>query len=94
MGWVMTNVVTVAQLGRREQATRGALEEDEVRRALAAVEEPVDDCQVEPAASVALRAAVTGARRSELELAALRGDDLEGNRFDHRLEPRHHPPRN
>jgi integrase len=76
-GWVTTKVVAEAQLGRREQATRGALEEDEVRRALAAVEEPVDDCQVEPAASVALRAAVTGARRSELELAALRWDDLE-----------------
>jgi len=44
--------------------------------------------------TVALRAAVTGARRSELELAALRWDDLEGNRFDHRLESRHHPPRN
>ncbi len=65
-GWVTTKVVAVAQLGRREQANRGALEEDEVRRALTAVEEPVDDCQVEPATSVALRAAVTGARRSEL----------------------------
>jgi len=79
-GWVTTNVVAVAQLGRRKQAPRGAMGEDEVRRTLLGVSELVDEFEVEPAAAVALRlAAVTGARRSEL--AALRWDDLEGDRL-------------
>ncbi|MGA2522353.1 MAG: site-specific integrase [Acidimicrobiales bacterium] len=79
-GWVTTNVVAVAQLGRRKQAPRGALGEDEVRRIMLGATELVDEFEVEPAAAVALRlAAVTGARRSEL--AALRWDDLEGDRL-------------
>ena len=79
-GWVTTNVVAVAQLGRRKQAPRGAMGEDDVRRVLQGVTELADEFEVEPAAAVALRlAAVTGARRSEL--AALRWDDLEGDRL-------------
>jgi integrase len=79
-GWVNTNVVAVAQLGRRKQVPRGALSEEEVRRVLVAMDELVAADEVEPAASVALRlAAVTGARRSEL--AALRWDDLDGDRL-------------
>jgi integrase len=79
-GWVTTNVVAVAQLGRRKQAPRGAMGEDEVRRIMLGATELVDEFEVEPAAAVALRlAAVTGARRSEL--AALRWDDLEGDRL-------------
>ena len=79
-GWVMTNVVAVAQLGKRKQVPRGALGEDEVRRVLTVAEELADSLQVEPAAPIALRlAAVTGARRSEL--AALRWADLDGNRL-------------
>ena len=79
-GWVMTNVVAVAQLGKRKQVPRGALGEDEVRRVLAASEELADALEVEPAAPIALRlAAITGARRSEL--AALRWVDLDGDRL-------------
>jgi len=79
-GWVTTNVVAVAQLGRRKQAPRGAMGEDDVRLILLGVTELVDEFEVEPAAAAALRlAAVTGARRSEL--AALRWDDLEGDRL-------------
>lgn len=79
-GWVTTNVVAVAQLGRRKQAPRGAMGEDEVRRILVGATDLVDEFEVEPAAAVALRlAAVTGARRSEL--AALRWDDLDGDRL-------------
>jgi integrase len=79
-GWVTTNVVGVAQLGRRKRAPRGAMGEHDVRAVLAAIEELVASQQVEPAAGVALRlAAVTGARRSEL--AALRWDDLDGDRL-------------
>ena len=79
-GWVTTNVVAVAQLGKRKQVPRGALGEDEVRRVLAAAEELADSLEVEPAAPIALRlAAVTGARRSEL--AALRWADLDGDRL-------------
>ena len=78
-GWVMTNVVAVAQLGRRKQVPR-ALGEDDVRRVLAASEELADALEVEPAAPIALRlAAITGARRSEL--AALRWEDLDGDRL-------------
>ena len=79
-GWVTTNVVAIARLGRRKQAPRGALSVDEVRRVLAAAEALVEGGKVEPAAGVALRlAAMTGARRSEL--AALRWDDLRGDRL-------------
>jgi integrase len=79
-GGVTTNVVAVGQLGKRKQAPRGALDEDEVRRVLAAAEELVDSHQIEPAAPIALRlAAITGARRSEL--AALRWDDLDCDRL-------------
>ncbi len=79
-GWVTTNVVAVAQLGRRKQAPRGAMGEDEVRLILLGATDLVDEFEVEPAAAVALRlAAVTGARRSEL--AALRWDDLEADRL-------------
>ena len=79
-GWVTTNVVAVAQLGKRKQAPRGALGEDEVRRVLVAAEELADSLQIEPAAPIALRlAAITGARRSEL--AALRWSDLDGDRL-------------
>lgn len=79
-GWVSTNVVAVAQLGKRKQAPRGALKEAEVRCVLAAIKELVSLDLVEPSAAIALRlAAVTGARRSEL--AALRWVDLNGDRL-------------
>jgi integrase len=70
-GWVPTNVVAQAQLGRRNQVPRGAMSDKEVHRLLVAAAR-LDD----PGAAVALRlAAVTGARRSEL--AALRWADLD-----------------
>jgi len=73
-GWTTTNVVAVARLGRRQQAPRGALGDDEVRRVLVAAR------AFGPDAEVALRlAAVTGARRSEL--ASLRWDDLAGDQL-------------
>ncbi|HXY28852.1 MAG TPA: site-specific integrase [Acidimicrobiales bacterium] len=79
-GWVTTNVVAVARLGRRKQAPRGALGDDEVRLVLGAAEELVATGEVEPVAAVALRlAAATGARRSEL--AALRWKDLDDGRL-------------
>jgi integrase len=79
-GWMTTNVVGVARLGQRKQVPRGALEEDEVRRVLAASEELVALGELEPAAVMGLRlAATTGARRSEL--AALRWDELQGDRL-------------
>ncbi len=79
-GWVTTNVVAVAHLGRRKQLPRGSLSADEVRRVLAAADELVEAGKVEPSAGVALRlAALTGARRSEL--AALRWDDLQDDRL-------------
>lgn len=53
---------------------------EEVRRVLAVAEELVDEGELEPHAAVGLRlAAVTGVRRSEL--AALRWDDLNGDRL-------------
>ena len=77
-GWVTTNVVAVAQLGKRKQVPRGALSEEEVRKVLTAAEELADSHLIEPAAPIALRlAAITGARRSEL--AALRWADLDGD---------------
>jgi integrase len=73
-GWVMTNVATVAGLGRRKTAPRGSLTPDQVRRVLA------EAAAHDPAAGLALRiAAVTGARRAEL--AALQWSDLDGNRL-------------
>ena len=56
-GWVTTNVVAVAHLGRRKQSPRGSLSADEVRRVLAAADEFVEAGKVEPAAGVALRLA-------------------------------------
>lgn len=79
-GWVTTNMVAVAQLGKRKQVPRGALSEEEVRRVPVAADQVADSLTVEPAAPIALRlAAITGARRSEL--AALRWADLEGDRL-------------
>lgn len=72
--------MAVATLGKRKQVPRGALTEDQVRRVMAAAGELAEAMQVEPAAPVALRlAAVTGGRRSEL--AALRWEDLDGDRL-------------
>jgi len=79
-GWVTTNVVAVARLGRRKQAPRGGLSTAEVQKVLLAAEELVRSSAVEPAASMALRlAALTGARRSEL--AALQWSDLQEHRL-------------
>lgn len=79
-GWVTTNAVAVAHLGRRKQSPRGSLSTDEVRRVLVAADELAKAGKVEPAAGVALRlAALTGARRSEL--AALRWVDLQDDRL-------------
>jgi integrase len=73
-GWVMTNVATVAGLGRRKTVPRGSLSPDQVRRVLS------EAAAHDPAAGLALRlAAVTGARRGEL--AALRWDDVDGNQI-------------
>lgn len=73
-GWVQTNVAGAARLGRRKQVPRGTLSHDEVRRVLGTA------AGLDPAAGLALRlAAVTGARRAEL--AALRWDDLDGDRL-------------
>jgi hypothetical protein len=51
---VTTSVVAVAQLGRRKQAPRGAMGEDEVRLILLGATDLVDEFEVEPAAAVAL----------------------------------------
>lgn len=73
-GWVQTNVASAARLGRRKQVPRGTLSHDEVRRVMAAA------AGFDAAAGLALRlAAITGARRAEL--AALRWDDLDGDRL-------------
>ena len=57
-----------------ENDPRGALEPDDVQRVIAAA------ATFDPAAALALRiAAITGARRSEI--AALRWDDLRGDRL-------------
>ncbi len=75
-GWLSTNVVAVARLGRRKSEPRGTLSIEEVRRVLESATTLVTDGKMEPQAAVALRlAAVTGARRSEL--AALRWRDLD-----------------
>ena len=79
-GWINTNVVAVAQLGRRRQVPRGALQVEDVRLVLAAARELVATGQLEPAAALGLRlAATTGARRSEL--AALRWEDVRKNKL-------------
>jgi len=73
-GWVSTNVVALATLGRRKTQPRGALSADDVRAAIAAAS------QRDAAAGLALRlAAVTGARRAEL--CALRWSDRDGDRL-------------
>ena len=73
-GWVSTNVVAIATLGRRKTQPRGALTSTELRAALEAAE------QIDAAVGLALRlAAVTGARRAEL--CALRWGDLVGDRL-------------
>ena len=79
-GWVPTNVVAVARLGKRKARPRGTLSNDEVRAVLASASALVAAGTIEPHAAVALRlAAVTGARRSEL--AALRWEDLHVGRL-------------
>lgn len=79
-GWVPTNVVAVARLGKRKTQPRGSLSDSDVRAVIASATGLVVDEAIEPQAALALRlAAVTGARRSEL--AALRWEDLEGSRL-------------
>jgi integrase len=73
-GWITSNPAAVARLGSRKTAPRGSLSPDDVRRAIEAA------ASFDLAAAVALRvAAMTGARRGEL--AALRWDDLDGDRL-------------
>ena len=73
-GWVSTNVVAVATLGRRKSVPRAAMSGEDVRKMIAAAAER------DPAAGLALRlAAVTGARRAEL--CALVWSDLDGDRL-------------
>jgi integrase len=73
-GWVSVSVASTARLTQRKRAPRASMSATEVREVLDAA------AKVGPAAALALRlAAITGARRSEL--AALRWDDLEGNRL-------------
>ena len=79
-GWIPTNVVAIARLGKRKTQPRGALTADEVRSVMASAEFLVDAGKLEPQAAIALRlAAVTGARRSEL--AALRWTDFDAGRL-------------
>ena len=60
-GWVGTNVVALATLGRRKTQPRSALSADQVRAVIDAAD------RRDPAAGLALRlAAITGARRAEL----------------------------
>ena len=73
-GWVATNVVALATLGRRKTQPRSAMTADDVRAVIAAGE------ALDPAAGLAFRlAAVTGARRSEL--CALVWSDVNGDRL-------------
>ncbi len=73
-GWVSTNVVAIATLGRRKSVPRAAMVGADVRKVIAAAAER------DPAAGLALRlAAVTGARRAEL--CALVWSDLDGDRL-------------
>jgi integrase len=79
-GWVQTNVVAVARLGKRKSQPRGTLSDDEVRAVLICASSLVAAGKIEPQAAIALRlAAVTGARRSEL--AALRWEDFHSGRL-------------
>lgn len=55
-GWVMTNVATVAGLGRRKMDPRGSLTPDQVRRVLA------EAAAHDPAAGLALRLAAVNRR--------------------------------
>jgi integrase len=73
-GWVPTNVVALATLGRRKTQPRGAMSADEVRAVIAAAD------RLDRTAGLAFRlAAVTGARRAEL--CALIWNDLDGDRL-------------
>lgn len=73
-GWLATNPAAGARLRAPKAPPREGMDADEVRRVLAAAE------TMEPAAGLALRlAAVAGARRAEL--AALRWDDVDGDRL-------------
>ena len=73
-GWVATNVVALATLGRRKTQPRSAMTADDVRAVIAAGE------ALDPAAGLAFRlAAITGARRSEL--CALVWSDVNGDRL-------------
>ena len=73
-GWLTTNPASAARLRQRKRAPREALTMDDVRAVLKVAGE------LGPAPALALRlAAVTGARRSEI--AALRWDDLDGDRL-------------
>jgi integrase len=79
-GWMQTNVVAVARLGKRKSQPRGTLSDGEVRAVLASASTLVAAGSIEPHAAIALRlAAVTGARRSEL--AALRWEDVQEGRL-------------
>lgn len=72
--WVPVNVVSAARLRQPRKAPRQGMDSAEVRAVIDAAG------TVDPAAAVALRlAAVGGLRRSEL--AALRWDDLDGDRL-------------
>lgn len=73
-GWVSTNVASSARLTQRKRAPRESMSSEDVRAVLVAGQE------LGPEAGLALRlAAVAGARRSEI--AALRWDDLVGDRL-------------
>ncbi len=72
--WVGDNVASRARLRQPRRTPRDAMSVDEVRSVITTARE------IDPAAGVALRlAAVAGCRRAEL--AALRWDDLEGERL-------------
>lgn len=73
-GWLTVNAASLARLRHPKRPPRGSMSTDEVTSVLAAA------CTIDPRAELALRiAALTGARRSEL--AALRWDDVDGNRL-------------
>jgi integrase len=73
-GWVSTNVASAARLTQRKRVPRETMSAGDVRAVLDAA------VKIGPGAALALRlGAVAGARRSEL--AALRWDDLAGNRL-------------
>jgi len=79
-GWVPTNVVAAARLGRRSLNPGGPLATTKCVRCSRARHPLVAAGRIEPQASIALRlAAMTGARRSEL--AALRWEELHAGRL-------------